>query len=69
MIAAMVIPQDVKKDNWASVAKWRDFTRSVIHIAPAFLILALCGRKKTRLYSFLWIIAMVIDCIAVDMMA
>jgi hypothetical protein len=69
LIAAMVIPQDVMKDNWASVAKWRDFTKSVVRIAPAFLILALCGRKRTRLCSFLWIVAVVIDCLAVDMMA
>jgi len=69
LLAAIFIPQDVAKDNWASVATWRNFAAWVIRIAPVFLILALCGRRKTRLLSFLWIVAVVIDCIAVDMMA
>lgn len=69
LAAAILIPQDVAKDNWASVAKFRNFTAGVIRIAPLFLVLALLGRKKTRLLSFLWIVAVVIDCIGVDMMA
>jgi hypothetical protein len=69
LFAAILIPQDVAKDNWASVAKWRNFTAWVIRIAPVFLVLALFGRRKTRLFSFLWIVAVVIDCISVDMMA
>lgn len=69
LVGAFVIPQDVTKDNWASVAKWRSFTGAVIRIAPALLFLAVCGRKGTRLLSSFWIVAVVIDCIAVDMMA
>jgi len=49
--------------------EFRDFTAWVIRIAPVFLILSLCGRRKTRLLSFLWIVAVVLDCIFVDMMA
>jgi hypothetical protein len=69
LIAAIVIPQDVAKDNWASVAVWRTFTGHVIRIAPLFFLLAILGRKKTRLLSILLIIAVVLDCIGIDMMA
>jgi hypothetical protein len=69
LVAAVVIPQDVQKDNWASVAIWRSFTGNVVRIAPLFLFLAILGRNKTRLFSVLLIIAVVLDCVAVDMMA
>ncbi len=69
LVAAFVIPQDVRKDNWASVAIWRSFTRDVLVIAPLFVLLAILGRKKTRILSVFLIVAVVLDCIAVDMMA
>ncbi len=69
LVAAAVIPQDVQKDNWASVAIWRSFTGDVVVIAPLFVLLAILGRKRTRILSVLLIIAVVLDCIAVDMMA
>jgi hypothetical protein len=69
LIAAFVIPQDVAIDNWASVAKWRTFSGAVVRVSPIFLVLALAGRKKTRLLSIFWILAVVLDCLAIDMMA
>jgi len=36
LLAAIFIPEDVAKDNWASVAKWRNFTAWVIRVAPVF---------------------------------
>jgi hypothetical protein len=68
-VAAVVIPRDVQKDNWASVAIWRSFTGDVVVIAPLLVLLAILGRKRTRILSVLLIIAVVLDCIAVDMMA
>jgi len=69
LVAAVAIPQDVQKDNWASVAIWRSFTGNVVRIAPLFLLLAVAGRRKTRLFSLFLIIAAVLDCIAIDMAA
>jgi hypothetical protein len=69
IIAFLTIPCDVDRFGWSCVAKWRTFTRLVVQAAPAFLLLAILGRKGTRILSILWIIAMNFDCLMVDLMA
>src|SRR5579872_1216104 len=68
-IAFLTIPCNVDLYGWACVAKWRSFSSLVVRASPAFLLLAILGRKGTRILSILWIVTVNFDCIMIDMMA
>jgi hypothetical protein len=69
LIALLTIPCDVDRFGWSCVARWRSFSGLVVHSTPLFLLLAAAGRKGTRILSILWILAVNLACIMVDMMA
>jgi hypothetical protein len=69
LIAFFTIPCDVGRYGWGCVAKWRSFSAGVVRLTPVFLMLAAFGRKRTRILSFLWVVAINFDCLMVDMMA
>jgi hypothetical protein len=69
VVAFFTIPCDVARYGWGWVAKWRSFSAAVVRLTPVFLILAVFGRKGTRILLFCWTLAVSFDCLMVDMMA
>jgi len=69
VVAFFTIPCDVARYGWGCVAKWRSFSAAVIKLTPLFLVLAVFGRKGTRILLFCWTLAVAFDCLMVDMMA
>jgi hypothetical protein len=67
--AFLTIPCDVDLYGWACVARWQSFTRVIIKIVPIFILLALLGRKGTRILAALSVLAIAYDCLLIDMMA
>lgn len=55
--------------DWSCVARWRSFTGFVICSSPFMIALSLFGRRGTRIPVALSIIAIVFDCVMVDLMA
>jgi hypothetical protein len=55
--------------DWSCVIAWRSFAGSIIRLAPLFLILAILGARRTRILTFISVLAIVFDVILVDMMA
>lgn len=55
--------------DWSCVIAWRSFTGSIVRLAPFFLVLAILGAKRTRILTFVSVLAIVFDVILVDMMA
>lgn len=55
--------------NWSCVIAWRSLTGWVVRTAPFFLVLAVCGPKRTRILTFVSVLAIVLDVILVDMTA
>jgi hypothetical protein len=55
--------------DWSCVAVWRSFAGSIVRSAPFFLALAILGAKRTRILTFISVLAIVFDVILVDMMA
>jgi len=54
--------------DWSCVSRFETFTRLVLRSTPVLLLLALLGRKGTRLLTALAALAMAYDCIMIDMM-
>ncbi len=50
------------------VSRWEDFTRFVVRGSPVLIVLALLGRKGTRILVALATVAMAFDCVMIDMM-
>jgi len=69
VIAVLTIPCDVDRLGWACVARWRSFSAVVVRLTPLFLALAAVGRRGTRIMSVLWVLAINLDCIMVDVLA
>jgi len=69
VVAFFTIPCDVARYGWGCVAKWRSFSAGVIKLTPLFLVLAVFGRKGTRILLFCWTLGVAFDCLMVDMMA
>jgi hypothetical protein len=55
--------------DWSCVIRWRSFSGFVIRFSPIMILLALFGRKGTRILGALTVLAIDFDCILVDMMA
>jgi hypothetical protein len=55
--------------DWSCVIAWRSFAGSIVRLSPFFLVLAVLGAKRTRILTFISIMAIVFDVILVDMMA
>ena len=55
--------------DWSCVIAWRSFAGSIVRLAPFFLVLAILGAKRTRILTFISVLAIVFDAILVDMMA
>ncbi len=55
--------------DWSCVIAWRSFAGWVMRIAPFLLLLAILGARRTRILTFLSVLAIVFDVILVDMMA
>ena len=55
--------------DWSCVIAWRSFARSIVLLAPFFLALATLGAKRTRILTFISVLAIVFDVVMVDMMA
>ena len=55
--------------DWSCVIEWRSFAGWVMRIAPFLLVLAILGARRTRILTFLSVVAIVFDVILVDMMA
>lgn len=55
--------------DWSCVVRWRSFTGLVIRFSPIMILVALFGRKGTRILGTLTVLAIDFDCILVDMMA
>jgi hypothetical protein len=55
--------------DWSCVIRWRSFAGIVIRSSPVMILLALFGRKGTRILGALTVLAIDFDCILVDMMA
>jgi hypothetical protein len=55
--------------DWSCVIAWRSFAGSIVRVAPLFLVLAILGAKRTRILTFISVLAIVFDVILVDMMA
>jgi hypothetical protein len=55
--------------DWSCVIRWRAFARSMLRITPFAILLALLGRKGTRILTALAAAAIAYDCVLVDMMA
>jgi hypothetical protein len=69
VIAVLAIPCDVGRYGWDCVARWRSFSGGVVRVTPLFLVLAVLGRRGTRILSVLWIVAVNFDCLMVDVLA
>jgi hypothetical protein len=54
--------------DWSCVIAWRSFTSAIIRSAPFFLALAVLGARRTRILTFVSVLAIVFDVILVDMM-
>lgn len=59
---------NVDSGDWSCVVAWRSFTRLVVLSAPFLLALATLGAKRTRILSFVSILAIVFDVMLVDTM-
>jgi hypothetical protein len=55
--------------DWSCAIAWTSFARSILRLAPFFLALAILGAKRTRILTFISILAIVFDVMLVDMMA
>jgi hypothetical protein len=55
--------------DWSCVIAWRSFAGSIVRLAPFFLVLAILGARRTRILTFISVLAIVFDVILVDMMA
>jgi hypothetical protein len=55
--------------DWSCVIAWRSFASSIVRLAPFLLALAILGAKRTRILTFIAVIAIVFDVILVDMWA
>jgi hypothetical protein len=55
--------------DWSCVIAWRSFASSIVRLAPFFLVLAILGAKRTRILTFISVLAIVFDVILVDTMA
>jgi hypothetical protein len=60
---------NVDAGDWSCVIAWKSFARSILRLAPFFLALAILGAKRTRILTFISILAIAFDVILVDMMA
>ena len=69
VVAFFTIPCNVDLGDWSCVARWRSFTRVVVRGSPFMILLAILGRKGTRILAALTVLAIDFDCIMVDMMA
>jgi hypothetical protein len=69
IVAFLTIPCNVDLGDWSGVARWRSFTRFVIQCSLFVILLALFGRKGTRIPTALAVVAIDFDCLLVDMMA
>jgi hypothetical protein len=69
IVAFLTIPCNVDLGDWSCVARWRSFTRFVIQCSLFVILLALLGRKGTRIPTALAVVAIDFDCLLVDMMA
>jgi hypothetical protein len=55
--------------DWSCVIAWRSFAGWVMGFTPFLLCLAILGARRTRILTFLSVLAIVFDVILVDMMA
>jgi hypothetical protein len=55
--------------DWSCVIAWRSFAGSIVRLAPFFLVLAILGARRTRILTFISVLAIVFDVILVDTMA
>jgi hypothetical protein len=56
-------------DDWSCVIAWRSFAGSIVRLAPFFLVLTILGARRTRILTFISVLAIVFDVILVDTMA
>jgi hypothetical protein len=55
--------------DWSCVIAWRSFAGSIVRLAPLFLVLAILSARRTRILTFISVLAIVFDVMLVDMMA
>ncbi|HEY2820740.1 MAG TPA: hypothetical protein VGJ06_06840 [Candidatus Acidoferrum sp.] len=64
--AFLIIPCNVDLHGWECVARWLSFTRIILFTVPVLVILAFLGRKGTRMFVALSIVATALDCVAIS---
>jgi hypothetical protein len=65
-VAAVVLPCNVDRFGWSCLAKWDAFTRYQLWTLPAFVCLAIFGRKGTRIQLISALLAVTFDCVVIS---